>query len=53
MHLMNRGYFDYKKKPKDPQFKPHAGIKVAQVLGSMVYIYSIVVDAGTVGVYHN
>ena len=26
-------------KPEDPQFKPHAGIKMAQVLGSLVYIY--------------
>ena len=27
MLLMNRGYFDYEKKPKDPQFEPHAKIK--------------------------
>ena len=26
-------------KPKDPQFEPHAGIKIAQVLESPVYIY--------------
>ena len=27
--------------PEDPQFKPHAGIiKMAQVLGSPVYIYN-------------
>ena len=25
--------------PKDPQFEPHARIKMAQVLGSPVYIY--------------
>ena len=37
-HMMNLGYFDYKKKPEDPQFEPHAGIKIAQVLGSLVYI---------------
>ena len=36
---MNHGYFDYGKKSKDPQFEPHAGIKMAQVLGSPVYIY--------------
>ena len=30
-HLMNHIYFDYR---KDPQFEPHARIKMAQVLGS-------------------
>ena len=25
--------------PEDPQFEPHAGIKMVQVLGSPVYIY--------------
>ena len=27
------------RKPEDPQLVPHAGIKIAQVLGSLVYIY--------------
>ena len=27
-------------KPKDPQFEPHARIKMAQVLGSPLYICS-------------
>ena len=33
-------FFDYGKKPEDPQFEPHhaAEIKMAQVLGSLVYI---------------
>ena len=26
-------------KPEDPQFEPHVGIKMVQVLGSLVYIY--------------
>ena len=26
-------------KPEDHQFEPHAGLKMAQVLGSPVYIY--------------
>ena len=36
----NCGYFDYEKKKnsEDPQFEPHAGIKMAQVLGSLLYI---------------
>ena len=36
---MNHGYFDYGKNPKTPNFQPQAGIKMAQVLGSPVYIY--------------
>ena len=39
MHLTNHGYFDYGEKPEDPQFGPHAWIKMAQVLGSPVYVY--------------
>ena len=35
---MNHGYFDYEKKPEDPQFEPHAGINIAHVLGFQVYI---------------
>ena len=31
-------YFDYGEKLKDPQFEPHAGIKMVQDLGSLVYI---------------
>ena len=31
--------FWLREKPEDPQFEPHAGIKMAQVLGSPVYIY--------------
>ena len=27
--------------PEDPQFEPHARIKMAQVLGSLVYIYAL------------
>ena len=38
MHLTNQGYFDYRKKPEDSLFEPHAGIKMAQVLGSPLYI---------------
>ena len=38
MHLTNHGYFDYGKNPKTPQIQPHAGIKMAQVLRSLVYI---------------
>ena len=38
MHLMNSGYFYYKKKPEDPQIQPHAGIKMVQDRGSLVYI---------------
>ena len=38
MHLTNYRYFDYGK-PKDPQLEPHAEIKMAQVLGSPMYIY--------------
>ena len=30
--------FDYWEKPEDPQFGPHAGIKMAQVLESLVNI---------------
>ena len=32
-HLRDHGYFNYGKNPKT-QFYPHAGIKMAQVLGS-------------------
>ena len=28
-------------KPEDPQFKPHAWIKMVQVLGSPLYIYGL------------
>ena len=28
-------------KPEDPQFEPHAGIKMAQVAGSPMNIYGI------------
>ena len=38
MHLMNHGYFDYENKPEDPQFEPHARIKMVQILGSLMYI---------------
>ena len=31
--------FWLREKLEDPQFEPHAGIKIAQVLGSLVYIY--------------
>ena len=31
--------FWLREKPEDPQFDPHAGIKMAQVLGSPLYIY--------------
>ena len=31
-----------REKPEDPQFEPHAGIKMPQVLGSPVYIYELV-----------
>ena len=30
--------------PEDPQFEPHAGIKMVQVLGSPVYIYGYTTD---------
>ena len=30
--------FSLREKPKDPQFEPHAGIKMVQILGSLVYI---------------
>ena len=33
--------FWLRKMPEDPQFEPHAGIKMAQVLGSLVYIYDV------------
>ena len=39
MHQTNHGYFDYgKKKVEDPQFKPHAEVKMVQVLVSLVDI---------------
>ena len=31
-------FFDYEKKAEDPQIQPHAGIKMAQGLISLVYI---------------
>ena len=31
--------FWLREKPEDPQFEPHAGIKMAQILESPVYIY--------------
>ena len=34
-------------KPKDPQIQSHVGIKMAQVLGSLVYICDIYLDCGT------
>ena len=40
-HLMNRGYFDNKKKPEDPKIEPHARKKMVQVLGSLVYICGV------------
>ena len=36
---MNQGYFDYGKN-SDTQFEPYAGIKLAQVLGFLVFICS-------------
>ena len=30
--------FLFREKPEDPHFEPHAGIKMAQVLGSPLYI---------------
>ena len=36
-HLTNHSYFLLQEKPKDP-FQPHAGVKMAQVLGSPLYI---------------
>ena len=38
MHLMNYGYFDYRKNVNTTQFEPHAGMKMVQVLGSLLYI---------------
>ena len=40
-HLTNQGYFDRRKKPEYPQFEPHARIKMAQVLGSPLYICGV------------
>ena len=37
VHLLKHSYFDYGK-TQDPQIEPHAGIKMPQVLGSVVYI---------------
>ena len=31
--------FKLREKPEDPQIKPHAGIKMVQILVSLVYIY--------------
>ena len=33
--------FWLREKPEDPQYEPHAEIKMAQVLGSPVYIYAM------------
>ena len=41
-HLKNCGYFDYRK-TRGTQFEPHAGIKMAQVLQSPLYICGIVI----------
>ena len=35
---MKNSYFDYRKKIEDPQFEPHARIKMVQVLESVVYV---------------
>ena len=40
MHLTNSGYFNNEKKPEDPE--PHAGIKMAQVLGNLVCICAVI-----------
>ena len=42
MHLMNH----YREKSKDPHFELYAGIKMAQVLGSLLYICDLVVVFG-------
>ena len=41
MHLTNHGNFDYLKNPEDPKIELHARLKMAQVLGSLVYICGI------------
>ena len=46
MHLKPR-LFWLREKLKDPQFEPHAGIKMAQVLGSLVYIYDSIMNTYT------
>ena len=43
-HPINYGYFDYWKKPENPQFEPHAGIEIVQVLGSLLYICASVLS---------
>ena len=40
MHLTNHNYFD-RGKPEYPQLQPHAGIMMAQVLESQVYICAL------------
>ena len=37
-HLSNHSYLKLREKLKYPQLEPHAGIRMAQVLGSQVYI---------------
>ena len=39
-HSTNNGYSDYRKNPNTPNLSPHAGIKMAQVLGPSLYICS-------------
>ena len=38
---------------RDPQFEPHAIIKMAQVLGSLVYIYAVSTHDFITDVYYN
>ena len=45
-HLINHGYFDHGKKPEYPQLALHARIKMAQVLGSPVYIFELAPNHG-------
>ena len=35
--LINHLYFDLREKPEDPQFEPHVGINMAQVLVSPLF----------------
>ena len=41
MHLTNHCYFHHRKKPEYPELDPHAGIKMAQVLGRIQDLRSI------------
>ena len=36
--------FLLQEKPEDPKIQPHAGIKMAQVLGSLVYISGCILN---------